>query len=782
MEDQNIIDNAENKKDPEKILEELRGKGLITEEDYLKAKTRFEDLNDRLKLSAEEIYKKAYKNRRLDKCVEEILNMGYDNRDRFKRIFLISDCLKNPLGYSFKGEEYVFAMNILSKSIEQANKRNYSKEFVQGLRQCVLLTHVLHQNNKSNTKRLLDNGFSKYSLSEQIRMICIFMQDQTRLMKNMLQKPLEKNNFFTGMEIVISDRKVDYCEGTKVSLVDNYEGMLEYFDVLIRYLYVTRKNELKNDNTESHGDIHPFNIPSLEEVTYIAMQRVMYLNLESKFRYSQWELSTTTTLDNKDIALFKPKYLERYRSHIVAGVRRRYQLTTNCLEKSDMEETNVALDTLNILGEQVDIYNFEEWKVNDKLYEKARLIASPIILAYKSLAKPFYLTCMFNNIHVEDLISAYEFLFTMSKIYITGVLNIFDEKNYSHFKYLVPVIKIDYLVSEFSRLYSHPLDYAKKIILCFVYDDSVRNDDGDIFTRPLIKINKNKILFCETLIEQVNLDRSIETLLLKYDVDLSPMGLEFEKKLVEKLAIIPGIQVNTNHIVFHAYDNRDVEFDFIGTLNNYLLLFEFKSVITLYDDKQLYKNEQTIKEGIKQVLRRCEIAKHDWDKIKQLVNIELPEVPYNADKIIKVVCTNIYDFTTLKYEDVRVTDESTLLKYFTDPYVGVFSQERELKVMSVEQVWKNGKPDAIEFIEYLDRPVTVGSIPDCLKEESKIIPAFEGDFPIGFVNSILVEDPYKKMIKSKLTIDKKKKVGRNDPCPCGSGKKYKKCCVDKEIY
>lgn len=25
------------------------------------------------------------------------------------------------------------------------------------------------------------------------------------------------------------------------------------------------------------------------------------------------------------------------------------------------------------------------------------------------------------------------------------------------------------------------------------------------------------------------------------------------------------------------------------------------------------------------------------------------------------------------------------------------------------------------------------------------------------------------------------KVGRNDPCPCGSGKKYKKCCIDKPI-
>ncbi|MEG1849984.1 MAG: SEC-C metal-binding domain-containing protein [Oscillospiraceae bacterium] len=25
-------------------------------------------------------------------------------------------------------------------------------------------------------------------------------------------------------------------------------------------------------------------------------------------------------------------------------------------------------------------------------------------------------------------------------------------------------------------------------------------------------------------------------------------------------------------------------------------------------------------------------------------------------------------------------------------------------------------------------------------------------------------------------VKKTDKVGRNDPCPCGSGKKYKKCC------
>jgi hypothetical protein len=30
-------------------------------------------------------------------------------------------------------------------------------------------------------------------------------------------------------------------------------------------------------------------------------------------------------------------------------------------------------------------------------------------------------------------------------------------------------------------------------------------------------------------------------------------------------------------------------------------------------------------------------------------------------------------------------------------------------------------------------------------------------------------------------IIKENKTGRNDPCPCGSGKKYKKCCLDKDI-
>ena len=46
-------------------------------------------------------------------------------------------------------------------------------------------------------------------------------------------------------------------------------------------------------------------------------------------------------------------------------------------------------------------------------------------------------------------------------------------------------------------------------------------------------------------------------------------------------------------------------------------------------------------------------------------------------------------------------------------------------------------------------------------------------------DSLLSEEKRKELYKKQklsTTIVKDSKIGRNDPCPCGSGKKYKKCC------
>ncbi len=49
-------------------------------------------------------------------------------------------------------------------------------------------------------------------------------------------------------------------------------------------------------------------------------------------------------------------------------------------------------------------------------------------------------------------------------------------------------------------------------------------------------------------------------------------------------------------------------------------------------------------------------------------------------------------------------------------------------------------------------------------------------------NDIFPEEERKRLFleqKKSGTIVKPKKIGRNDPCPCGSGKKYKQCCGRK---
>lgn len=48
-------------------------------------------------------------------------------------------------------------------------------------------------------------------------------------------------------------------------------------------------------------------------------------------------------------------------------------------------------------------------------------------------------------------------------------------------------------------------------------------------------------------------------------------------------------------------------------------------------------------------------------------------------------------------------------------------------------------------------------------------------------NDLLTADEQKEIKREytdSITVRIEQKIGRNDPCPCGSGKKYKKCCID----
>ena len=51
---------------------------------------------------------------------------------------------------------------------------------------------------------------------------------------------------------------------------------------------------------------------------------------------------------------------------------------------------------------------------------------------------------------------------------------------------------------------------------------------------------------------------------------------------------------------------------------------------------------------------------------------------------------------------------------------------------------------------------------------------------IDHLNGILLEDiavSSRDVVINKPIVNEHRDVGRNDPCPCGSGLKYKKCCL-----
>ncbi len=76
-------------------------------------------------------------------------------------------------------------------------------------------------------------------------------------------------------------------------------------------------------------------------------------------------------------------------------------------------------------------------------------------------------------------------------------------------------------------------------------------------------------------------------------------------------------------------------------------------------------------------------------------------------------------------------------------------------------------PKLVEaYFEYLD---TSGKMPDAAKW-TEVMPEAS-----AYYENYLRSDG---SVKGKTIRHTLAKVGRNNPCPCGSGKKFKKCCID----
>jgi len=128
-------------------------------------------------------------------------------------------------------------------------------------------------------------------------------------------------------------------------------------------------------------------------------------------------------------------------------------------------------------------------------------------------------------------------------------------------------------------------------------------------------------------------------------------------------------------------------------------------------------------------------------------------------------------------------------------YKTILSNKRNILEGKIEQLASEYKMDTITFAGFLDginSSLKSDINLDELTEESDI--KLDIDFEKLLYNmyvakanwlyqlpewdEVLSEEKMKS-IKKQYNVDHtavSHKVGRNDPCPCGSGKKYKKCC------
>ena len=132
-------------------------------------------------------------------------------------------------------------------------------------------------------------------------------------------------------------------------------------------------------------------------------------------------------------------------------------------------------------------------------------------------------------------------------------------------------------------------------------------------------------------------------------------------------------------------------------------------------------------------------------------------------------------FTENNWEYLVLTSHPEEKKEMARIESALVDQNAEWKKLEIIGTHKGGRQDSEGKVDFVAHYVK-DSIPQTLRESSKFYKV-NGKWVYCRKDSTLPIVPVSFMEKPKTFIRDNIKIGRNDPCPCGSGKKYKKCCI-----
>ena len=151
----------------------------------------------------------------------------------------------------------------------------------------------------------------------------------------------------------------------------------------------------------------------------------------------------------------------------------------------------------------------------------------------------------------------------------------------------------------------------------------------------------------------------------------------------------------------------------------------------------------------------------------------------------------------------QTTDKKLLQKFWTDYFLiekGIYEQLLSNPVEVVKGTVKElaekynvALMTMVGFLDGIDESLKVPNPIEELDENTEVSLEFDKEklyknmvdaradwlYELPMWDEIFDEEKKKELYreaKKANTVVKGKKIGRNDPCPCGSGKKYKHCC------
>lgn len=694
----------------------------------------------------------------------------------FKRKLILNSVIPEPLSMNFNNEEFetfVSASNLALKVLDKYD--DVKKQFHDTITRIIFTVKYVRESFERNGERLYTNDFLKEPFTKQVQILCTYIESQAIYANKLISEKIGTQGFYTGLEHEI------VIEGEEVSVSDALEGNLEVFDALIRFLHYNAKGKIEKQPVLVHEDISPYNVPSIQKIHLLTLHKLFLEDLWARYKYQNWDFVTYKADENTNAIYYTAPDIGNFKKERVAVFRYKYRDFVNMVKKVNYEEYHHKIKKLEeepgfSVSNPASVFNLDNKII--KLAEQ--IIDAPLEVYWNQLNDDLgnlvntVTIGHDNDITLQELFTGFRYLMSLADVYASTSYKKFDDTDYT---YLTPIFDLDLIINHYSNLYGISHNKAGKIIDLFVFKP---NPLLDIFSQPLIYVGDNRIVFTPQIVIQMNPTRIVNKHLSLWEIDISNKGKELEEEIKTLLSFAPGFEVNTSKVKFEAYDNKTVEYDLIATFDKKIVLIELKCLTPPFSAKEVKNKESEILYGVDQVNRRKDILIKEWEKVQEHMNITLPKTPPTSDDIIKIVCTNIFDFTGRIEKDVYITDVSSLIKYFLDPNVKEVKVElNSTSLIREQKIWEV-EPTIKGFLSYLETPKNVEIMLRKLKEvPRKIMLLSEDDAKFAFEDYVLDENPYDYHALNNGNYSNSReigrKIGRNEPCPCGGGKKYKKC-------